>query len=222
MYSPAYLSPDFPTIPSHIVLAISGASGSPYALSLLRHLLLRKIRVSLLISDAAREVLRLESGLFLPSQTQRIAPFLLEQLQIAQIPAQQLQYYAQNDWLAPIASGSNCAEAMVICPCSMGTLAAIAHGLSDNVSERAADVMLKEQRKLIIVPRETPFSVIHLENMLKLGKMGVTILPASPGFYHQPQTIADMVDFVVARILRQLGMAQDIVRPWPEKYTTNT
>jgi flavin prenyltransferase len=103
---------------------------------------------------------------------------------------------------------------MVVCPCSMGTLAAIAHGMSDNLIERAADVMLKEQRKLILVPRETPLSTLHLENMLKLSRMNAVILPANPGFYHQPEKLDDIIDFIVARILDQLGIAQKLLPPW--------
>ena len=104
----------------------------------------------------------------------------------------------------------------MVCPCSMGTLAAIAQGLSDNLVERAADVMIKESRKLVLVPRETPFSALHLENMLKLARLGAVILPANPGFYHHPQRIEDLIDFIVARILDQLGMQNDLVPRWGE------
>jgi 4-hydroxy-3-polyprenylbenzoate decarboxylase len=126
----------------------------------------------------------------------------------------QLRVYGREDWYAPVASGSNPADAMVICPCSMGTLAAIAHGTSDNLIERAADVMLKEQKKLILVPREAPFSTLHLENMLKLSRMSAVILPANPGFYHHPQSVEDIIDFIVARILDQLGVEHALMERW--------
>ena len=122
--------------------------------------------------------------------------------------------FGREEWFAPVASGSNPADAMVICPCTMGTLAAVAAGMSDNLIERAADVMIKESRKLIIVPRETPFSAIHLENMLKLSRLGVCILPPNPGFYHHPATVADLVDFVVARIMDQLKVPHTLMQPW--------
>jgi len=121
-----------------------------------------------------------------------------------------------EQWTAPVASGSGAPASMVVCPCSTGTLSAIASGASDNLIERAADVALKERRQLILVPRESPFSAIHLENMLKLARLGVTILPAAPGFYHRPQSVDDLVDFVVARILDQLGVEQTLVKRWGE------
>jgi 4-hydroxy-3-polyprenylbenzoate decarboxylase len=128
----------------------------------------------------------------------------------------QLRVYGREDWYAPVASGSNPADAMVVCPCSMGTLAAIASGMSDNLIERAADVMLKEQKQLILVPREAPFSTLHLENMLKLSRMNAVILPANPGFYHRPQSLEDIVDFIVARILDQLGVEHALMERWGE------
>lgn len=127
--------------------------------------------------------------------------------------------FGREEWFAPPASGSNPADAMVICPCSMGALAAIAHGMSDNLIERAADVSIKEKRPLILVPRETPLSVIHLENMLALARLGVTILPPAPGFYTHPGTVDDMVDFVVARILDQLRIPHTLMARWGEPRT---
>jgi len=130
-----------------------------------------------------------------------------------------LRVFGREDWFAPVASGSNPADAMVICPCTMGSLAAIACGLADNLIERAADVMLKERRPLILVPRETPLSVIHLENMLRLARAGAVILPANPGFYHQPSTIEGLVDFVVGRVLDQLRIAHRLLPRWGEAAT---
>ena len=126
----------------------------------------------------------------------------------------QLEVFGREDWFAPLASGSNPADAMVICPCSMGTLARIAAGLADTLIERAADVMLKESRKLVLVPRETPLSAIHLENMLRAQRAGAVILPANPGFYHRPQSVSEVVDFVVARVLDQLGFDHDLMQRW--------
>ena len=124
--------------------------------------------------------------------------------------------YGRDEWFAPVASGSNAPDAMVVCPCTMGTLAAIAQGLASKLIERAADVVIKEGRKLILVPRETPFSPIHLENMLRLARAGVVILPPSPGFYHRPQRVDDLVDFVVARILDQLAVPHALMARWGE------
>jgi 4-hydroxy-3-polyprenylbenzoate decarboxylase len=130
-----------------------------------------------------------------------------------------LRVFGREDWFAPVASGSNPPEAMVICPCTMGTLAAVAAGLSDNLIERAADVALKEGRKLILVPRETPFSSLHLENMLRLSRAGAVILPANPGFYHEPKRVEDLVDFIVARILDHLGVKHDLMQRWGEEHS---
>jgi 4-hydroxy-3-polyprenylbenzoate decarboxylase len=124
--------------------------------------------------------------------------------------------YGEKEWFAPAASGSNPADAMVVCPCSMGSLAAMAHGLADNLIERAADVMLKEKHPLILVPRETPFSLIHLRNMTQLAESGATILPANPGFYHRPQSVNEVVDFIVARILDQLNIPHTLLPRWGE------
>jgi 4-hydroxy-3-polyprenylbenzoate decarboxylase len=132
--------------------------------------------------------------------------------------AGQIRVYDKEDWMAPAASGSGAPTAMVVVPCSTGTLSAIAAGACNNLIERAADVAIKERRQLILVPREAPFSSIHLENMLKLSNLGVTILPASPGFYHQPQSIDDLIDFVVARILNCLNIPQDMLPRWGEQH----
>lgn len=194
-----------------VTLALSGASGMAYGLRLLECLLAADLRVYLLVSQAAHIVAKQELGVALPAR----AGDLEKQLSAGMnIDDGQLRVFGREDWNAPVASGSNPADAMVVCPCSMGTLAAIANGLSDNLIERAADVMLKEQRKLILVPRETPFSTLHLENMLKLSRMNAVILPANPGFYHRPQTAEAVIDFVVARILDQLGIQHALMTPW--------
>jgi 4-hydroxy-3-polyprenylbenzoate decarboxylase len=167
--------------------------------------------VYLVYSQAAQFVAAQEMGLNLPAKSSEARRLLVERLHCR---PQQLLVFAREDWNAPIASGSGVTDAMVVCPCTMGCLAAIANGLSDNLIERAADVMLKEGRKLILVPRETPFSAIHLENMLKLVRLGVVILPPNPGFYQQPTQLGDLVDFVVAKILDQLAVDQQLVKRW--------
>lgn len=194
-----------------VTLALTGASGMPYAFRLLESLLAANIPVNLLVSQAAQIVAQQEMSLALPSGSKELQALLRERH--AQLPGK-LTVYGREEWFAPIASGSSVADAMVVCPCTMGTLAAIAAGMSDNLIERAADVTLKEQRKLILVPREAPFSALHLENMLKLARLGALILPANPGFYHHPASVQDLVDFVVARILDHLGIAHRLMTPW--------
>ena len=197
--------------PQTITLALTGASGMPYAMRLLECLLASGSRIYLLHSQAAQIVAKQELEMVLPTRPQELQQTLCERFQVQ---PEQLRVFGRGEWFAPVASGSNAADAMVVCPCTMGTLAAIASGLSDNLIERAADVMLKEQRKLILVPRETPFSAIHLENMLKLARLGVVILPPNPGFYHHPQTVEDLVDFVVARILDHLAIPHRLMARW--------
>lgn len=196
---------------STVTLALTGASGMPYAFRLLESLLAANVPVNLLVSQAAQIVAQQEMSLALPSASKELQALLREKH--AHLPGV-LTVYGREEWFAPIASGSSVADAMVVCPCTMGTLAAIAAGMSDNLIERAADVTLKEQRKLILVPREAPFSALHLENMLKLARLGALILPANPGFYHHPATVQDLVDFVVARILDHLGIAHQLMTPW--------
>ncbi|TXI17901.1 MAG: UbiX family flavin prenyltransferase [Nitrosomonas sp.] len=197
--------------PHTITLAFTGASGMPYGIRLLEMLLKEGKQVYLLYSKVAQIVAQQEMNLVLPSSAKETEAFLNDRYRVAQ---GQLHVFGREEWFAPVASGSNPADAMVICPCTMGTLASIAAGTSENLIERAADVTLKENRLLIIVPRETPFSVIHLENMLKLVRSGAVILPANPGFYHHPQTIQDMVDFIVARILDHLGVHHTLLPRW--------
>ncbi|ODS12509.1 flavin prenyltransferase UbiX [Vibrio scophthalmi] len=194
-----------------ITLAFTGASGAPYGLRLLECLLAADYRVYLLISSAARVVLATEHGLKLPSGPEAAQQALVAHLNC---DADKLVVCGKDDWFSPVASGSAAPKQMVVCPCSAGSVAAIAHGMSDNLIERAADVVMKERGQLVLVVRETPFSTLHLENMHKLSTMGVTIMPAAPGFYHQPQTIEDLIDFMVARILDHLGIDQGLVPRW--------
>lgn len=194
-----------------ITLAITGASGLVYGLRLLECLIAEKKQVIVLMSQAAHAVAALEMNITLPTQSHKLKAFLIEKYHAAD---DQIQVFSQHEWTAPIASGSNTPEAMVICPCSSGTVSAIATGASNNLIERAADVMIKEKKPLILVPRETPLSAIHLQNLHTLSLSQVVILPAMPGFYHQPVTIEDLVDFVVARILLQLGIEQHLLPPW--------
>jgi len=202
---------------NRITLAITGASGAQYALRLLDCLIQEQCEVHFLISKAAQLVLATETDFALPSKPQAMQAFLTE---YTGAEAGQIRVFGKEDWLAPPASGSSAPAAMVVVPCSTGTLSAIATGACNNLIERAADVALKERRPLILVPREAPYSSIHLENMLKLSNMGAVILPASPGFYHQPQTIDDLVDFIVARILNLLGIPQDMLPVWGQYHQT--
>lgn len=197
--------------PSSVALGLTGASGMAYGLRLLECLLGAGVRVALIYSQAAQIVAKQELDLALPARPQDARAALAGRYAAA--PGL-LEVYGREDWYAPIASGSSPADAMVVCPCSMGTLAAIAAGLADNLIERAADVMLKERRPLVLVPRETPFSLVHLENMTRAARAGAVILPANPGFYHRPERVADVVDFVVARILDQLRVPNEISARW--------
>ncbi len=197
-----------------ICLALTGASGMPYGLRLLDCLLAAGCRVQLLYSQAAQVVAKQEMDVELPSRPAEAKAALLARLPAAD--PEMLAVYGREEWFAPVASGSNPPDAMIICPCSMGTLAAIAQGLADNLIERAADVVLKEGRKLVLVPRETPFSAIHLENMLRLSRAGAIILPPSPGFYQHPQSVQDIVDFVVARVLDQVAVPHTLMQRWGE------
>ncbi|HEY9198022.1 MAG TPA: flavin prenyltransferase UbiX [Gammaproteobacteria bacterium] len=203
------------TTPSRrpIALAITGASGAQYALRLLQCLIEAGEDVQLMISEPGQIVIGMETDLALPGRTAEMQRFLTEYY--AAEPGQ-LQVFGQKEWTAPVASGSGAPRAMVVCPCTMGTLASIAAGMSDHLIDRAADVVLKEGRKLILVPRETPFSAIHLENMLKLARLGAVMLAANPGFYHRPESIDDLVDFIVARILDQLDIAHELAVRWGE------
>ena len=197
-----------------IALGFTGASGLPYGMRLLECLLgVDNLQVHLIYSQAAQIVAQQEMGFKLSSRPSEVEVDLNARFQAA--PGK-LKVYGREEWFAPMASGSNPPDAYVVCPCTMGTLAKIAAGMADDLLCRAADVVLKEGRKLILVPREMPFSVIHLENMLKLAKAGAVILPPNPAFYHHPQTVQDMVDFVVARILDHLDIPHQLIAPWGE------
>lgn len=201
--------------PERITLAMTGASGAQYGLRLLDSLVREEREVHFLISKAAQLVVATETDVRLPAKPQALQSFLSEYT--GAVPGQ-IRVFGKEDWMAPPASGSSAPSAMVVVPCSTGTLSAIATGACNNLIERAADVALKERRKLILVPREAPYSSIHLEHMLKLSNLGAVILPASPGFYHQPQTLDDLVDFIVARILNQLEIPQDLLPRWGEHH----
>ena len=198
-------------MPKTICLAFTGASGMPYGVRLLECLLAAGCHVQLLYSQVAQIVARQEMALELPGRPADAEAFF--KARFAALPGT-LAVFGREEWFAPVASGSNPPDAMIVCPCTMGTLAAIAQGLASNLIERAADVALKEGRKLVLVPRETPFSAIHLENMLRLARAGAVILPPNPGFYHHPQRIDDLVDFVVARLLDQVGVAHSLMARW--------
>lgn len=201
-----------------ITLAITGASGAQYGLRLLECLLAQDCQVYLLLSQAAEVVIKTETLLQLPASGEADA-LQNQQAFFSQLygaKPDQLTVFSREDWFSPVASGSSSSASMVICPASGGTLSSIASGASNNLIERAADVALKERRQLIVVPRETPYSQIHLENMLKLTQMGAVVLPASPGFYANPHSIEDLIDFVVARILDQLGLSQTLMPRWGE------
>ncbi len=224
-----------------LVVAVTGASGSVYAVRLVEVLIAAGRTVHLTISPAAVEVFKRELGLSLNLDNFDMQQILPRQDQVAhdeklkvlkpsgvagyaassvfsdsEIFSGKLIYHHYRDYSAGIASGSFMTDGMVICPCSMGTLASIANGMSQNLIHRAADVHLKERRKLILVPRETPLSVIALDNMKRLAEAGGIILPAMPGFYHDPKSIPDLVDFIVARICDQLGVKHELMSRWGE------
>ncbi|MBS9403990.1 UbiX family flavin prenyltransferase [Halomonas sp. TRM85114] len=196
-----------------VTVAITGASGAQYGLRLIEALVAADHAVWVMISKAAHLVIATETNIELPARPERLVEALT---QLTCAGEGQIRCFGREDWMAPVASGSGASSATVICPCSTGTLSAVATGASNNLIERAADVALKERRKLILVPRETPFSAIHLEHMLALTRMGAVILPAAPGFYHQPTRIEDLIDFIVARILNQLRIAHRLMPRWGE------
>jgi flavin prenyltransferase len=199
---------------SDLVLAITGASGSPYAVRLLEVLLRAGKRVHLVISPAAVEVFEREVGRQLMLDEKHFDPSVLLGDRANSLPLDQMQYHHFRNFQAGIASGSFLTGGMVVCPCSMGTVAAIAHGISENLIHRAADVHLKERRKLILVPRETPLGLIQLKNLTSVVEAGAVVLPAMPAFYTLPKSVDDMVDFIVARIADQLGVEHQLLKRW--------
>lgn len=193
-----------------LVVAITGASGVVYGQRLLECLLRAGETVHLTISDSARQVIQQELGLAI-----RLDGFRIEDLvaPAARLPGT-VHYHHYRDWFTPIASGSFRTRGMVICPCSGGTMSAIASASNGNLIHRAADVHLKERRRLVLVPRETPLSLPQIENMRAVAQAGAVVLPASPGFYHGARTVEELVDFVVSRVLDQLGVDNDLIRRW--------
>lgn len=204
------------SLPSRTInLAFTGASGAQYGLRLLQCLIAAGCTVNVMVSRAAQVVIATETDLRLPGAPAAMQTALSE---FADARPGQLLVFGREDWFAPPASGSGEKAPLVICPCSTGTLSALATGASNNLIERAGDVALKERRQLLLVPREAPYSEVHLDNMLRLTRMGAVIMPASPGFYHQPQSVSALVDFIVARILDHLGLPQDLMPRWGEEH----
>jgi flavin prenyltransferase len=204
---------------SDLALALTGASGVQYGIRLLECLVAAGVPVHLMLSRPAQVVLGLETELSVPGRPAEIARFFTDRFEAA---PDQIRCYGPEQWTAPVASGSSVPRAMVICPCSTATLSAVATGASRSLIERAADVVLKERRKLVLVVRETPFSEVHLENMLRLARMGAVIMPANPAFYHRPETVDDLVDFMVARVLDHLDIAHELGPRWGEREATET
>jgi 4-hydroxy-3-polyprenylbenzoate decarboxylase len=194
-----------------ITLAMTGASGAQYGLRLLECLVAAGRTVFVTLTKPALIVLGTETDCAVPARAADAARVLSER---CHAKPGQVRVFGEEEWTSPLASGSGAPRTMIVCPCSMATLASIAAGASDNLLERAADVVLKERGNLILVPRETPFSAIHLENMLKLARLGCSIVPANPGFYHRPERIEQLVDFIVARVLDQAGIDHDIAPRW--------
>lgn len=195
-----------------LVLAMTGASGAPYAVRLLEVLLRGGHEVHLLISPSGQAVIRQELGLQVDLQQFELKQ-LLPNVPLSELPGK-LHYHHHNDYFTPVASGSFLTRGMIVCPCSGSTLSGIAHGSSQNLIQRAADVHLKEKRKLIVVPRETPLSLIYLDNLRKLAEAGAVILPAMPGWYHGVRDLQDLIDFIVARILDQLDIEHQLMKRW--------
>ncbi len=194
-----------------ITVAITGASGIQYALRLIECLLQSDCQVYVLMSKPGKIVMGMDTDIPVPARTSDVQSQFSERYRAA--PGQLLAF-GTDEWTSPVASGSGVPDAMVVCPCTTGTLASLAAGNCNNLIERAADVVIKENKKLIVMPREMPFSVIHLENMLKLARLGVCILPPNPAFYNRPQTLEDIIDFIVARVLDQLQIPHDLQPRW--------
>jgi len=195
------------------VLGVAGASGAPYTRRVLEQMLLAGHEVKAVITDAGRKVLEVEEDLVLTGNTEADTPTVLEWAQ-ASAYSSQFEMYHHKDVAASIASGSFAIDGMAVVPCSGGTLGRIAHGISNGLLERAADVCLKERRRLVLVPREMPVSLIHLRNMTAVTEAGAIVLPASPGFYHKPTEISELIDMVAGRILASLGIESSVMKPW--------
>lgn len=195
-----------------VTLCITGATGIPIAFTLLQQLLKNNCIVHVVVSKAGMITVKQETGIALGSTPAKIKNILTDSLKLEN--SESLFVYGNEDWYAPIASGSSVNDVTIVCPCSMTTLAKIASGVSDDLLVRACDVAIKERKNLILVPREMPFSPIHLENMHKLAVIGVSIMAPTPAFYTHPQTIQDIVDFFVSRILDQAGIKNDIIKRW--------
>ena len=197
-----------------ITVGMTGASGAQYGLRLVECLVKADFEVLVMFTRAAQIVVGSETDCRLPGRTAEQTRYLSS---LYGARDGQLRVYGDEEWTSPVASGSGAPRRMAVCPASMATVSAIACGASENLLERAADVVIKERGNLVIVPRETPFSAIHLENMLKLSRLGVTILPANPGFYNRPTQVEALVDFIVARVLDQFGIANDLMARWGVK-----
>ncbi|MFT5286091.1 MAG: 4-hydroxy-3-polyprenylbenzoate decarboxylase [Planctomycetota bacterium] len=193
-------------------VGITGASGHVYAEALIRSLVASGMQVDLCVTSAGAKVLRHELGIVAEADCSLSSTTLLHWL--GEDVAQAIRVFAPEAVEAPAASGTSLTGGVILCPCSMGTMARVAAGFSSNLVERAADVALKEGRRLLIVPREAPYSEIHLENMLRLARMGAVILPASPGFYHGPQNIADLVDHLVGKMLDRMEVEHSLGKRW--------
>lgn len=196
----------------NITLGITGATGIPIAFTLLKELLSANCHVQLVITSAGMITAKQESGISLSANPNVTKRELFEHLKLSN--SDNLHVYTNNDWYAPIASGSSVSDAMVVCPCSMATLGKVASGIGDDLLCRAADVVIKERKNLILVPRETPLSAIHLANMQKLAELGVCILPPVPAFYTHPKTIQDIIDNIVSRVLDQLHIQNNLSMRW--------
>lgn len=196
-----------------VTLGVTGASGSGYFLRLLQTMVNANVKVYLILSEAAQIVLKTEVEEDWPTEIESLNEFLISRFNAKK---DQVVALTSKDWFSPVASGSSAPKKMIVCPCSCGTLASIAQGLSNNLIERAADVVFKERGQLIVMPRETPFSTLHLKNMLTLSELGATVMPLAPGFYHKPTSIDELHDFMVARVMDHLKIDHQASKRWCE------
>lgn len=196
-----------------VTLGVTGASGSGYFLRLLQTMVNANVKVYLILSEAAQIVLKTEVEEDWPTEIESLNEFLISRFNAKK---DQVVALTSKDWFSPVASGSSAPKKMIVCPCSCGTLASIAQGLSNNLIERAADVVFKERGQLIVMPRETPFSTLHLKNMLTLSELGATVMPLAPGFYHKPTSIDELHDFMIARVMDHLKIDHQASKRWCE------